>query len=162
MGFRSRFVDLSAKALTAVLAQMAADHDTAIGGSPTADSINQRIRSMDLLMEASGDGDLAAVKTRVDLIPTTAMRGTDSALTAIINSIQRGTIQLDGSESGKGTSISAVVMAKTFVNLVGNRASGLSDDNFCHLQLTTTTNIQITRSANSGILIASYEVVEFK
>jgi len=35
--------------------------DTAIGGAPTADSINQRIRSMDLLVEAAGAGDLAAI-----------------------------------------------------------------------------------------------------
>lgn len=35
--------------------------DTAIPGVPTADSVNQRIRSMDLLTEAGGTGDLAAI-----------------------------------------------------------------------------------------------------
>ena len=35
--------------------------DTAIPGAPTADSMNQRVRSMDLLTEAAGAGDLAAV-----------------------------------------------------------------------------------------------------
>jgi len=35
--------------------------DTAIPGTPTADSVNQRVRSMDLLTEASGAGDLAAI-----------------------------------------------------------------------------------------------------
>ena len=37
--------------------------DVAIPGVPVADSINQRIRSMDLLTEAAGAGDLAAILT---------------------------------------------------------------------------------------------------
>lgn len=35
--------------------------NTAIPGAPVADSINQRVRTMDLLTEASGGGDLAAI-----------------------------------------------------------------------------------------------------
>ncbi len=35
--------------------------NTAIPGSPTADSINERIKAIDVLTEASGDGDLAAI-----------------------------------------------------------------------------------------------------
>ena len=35
--------------------------NTAIPGSPTTDSVNQRVKAIDELTEASGDGDLAAV-----------------------------------------------------------------------------------------------------
>ncbi len=40
--------------------------NTAIPGSPTADSVNQRIVAIDALTEASGNGDLAAMKTTLD------------------------------------------------------------------------------------------------
>ncbi len=46
---------------TVVETGVATKLDTAIPGSPTADSINQRIAAVDDLMQASGDGDLAAV-----------------------------------------------------------------------------------------------------
>ncbi len=36
--------------------------DDAIPGSPTADSINQRLKAIDVLTEAGGDGDLAAIR----------------------------------------------------------------------------------------------------
>lgn len=54
------FNDLSA---AQVNAEVDAALDTAIPGVPTADSVNQRIRSMDLLTEAAGTGDLAAILT---------------------------------------------------------------------------------------------------
>lgn len=44
--------------------------NTAIPGAPTADSINQRIRSMDLLTEASGSGDLAAILVDTGVLQT--------------------------------------------------------------------------------------------
>jgi hypothetical protein len=45
------------------LAEDAADlaFENAIPGSPTADSINERIKAIDVLTEASGAGDLAAI-----------------------------------------------------------------------------------------------------
>ena len=49
-----------------ILAQLLAAFDTAIPGSPTADSVNQRIKALDDLAQASGDGDLAAIKTAID------------------------------------------------------------------------------------------------
>lgn len=52
---------LGAQAKLDVNAEVDTALDTAIPGSPTADSINQRIRSIDILTEASGDGDLAAI-----------------------------------------------------------------------------------------------------
>jgi len=42
--------------------------NTAIPGSPTADSINERVKAIDILAEATGDGDLAAIKTETDKI----------------------------------------------------------------------------------------------
>jgi hypothetical protein len=44
-----------------VNAQVDAALDTAIPGTPTADSINERIKAIDVLTEASGAGDLAAI-----------------------------------------------------------------------------------------------------
>jgi hypothetical protein len=55
-------VTWNATALASIKGQLAAQLDTEIPGSPTAHSINQRIRAIDLLTEASGDGDLAAIK----------------------------------------------------------------------------------------------------
>ena len=53
----------------ATLADINAEVDsalnTAIPGSPTADSINQRIVAIDDLTQASGSGDLAAIKTNI-------------------------------------------------------------------------------------------------
>ena len=60
--------------------------DTAIPGSPTADSINQRIKAIDELTEASGDGDLAAI-----LADTNELQGdlTDAGrLDALIDAIK--------------------------------------------------------------------------
>lgn len=47
--------------LTNILAQVNAALDTAIPATPTADSINQRIKAIDDLTQASGAGDLAAM-----------------------------------------------------------------------------------------------------
>ena len=44
--------------------------DTAIPGSPTADSINQRVKAIDDLSQASGSGDLVAIKTKTDNLPS--------------------------------------------------------------------------------------------
>lgn len=48
--------------------QVDAALNTAIPGSPTADSINERIAAIDDLTEASGDGDLAAMLAAVDAL----------------------------------------------------------------------------------------------
>lgn len=56
--------------------------DNAIGASPTADSVAQRVKAIDLLTEASGGGDLAAILADVTGINGDAMRGTDSAALA--------------------------------------------------------------------------------
>ena len=54
-------VKLSTQGKADVNAEVDGALDTAIPGVPTGDSINQRVRSMDLLTEAGGAGDLAAV-----------------------------------------------------------------------------------------------------
>lgn len=51
----------NATALGAINAEVDTALDTAVPGSPTAHSINERIKSMDVLTEASGSGDLAAI-----------------------------------------------------------------------------------------------------
>jgi len=44
--------------------------DTAVPGAPTADSINERVKAIDDLTQASGAGDLAAIKGLVDTAET--------------------------------------------------------------------------------------------
>ena len=44
--------------------------DTAVPGSPTAGSINQRTKAIDELTEANGSGDLAAIKAKTDNLPS--------------------------------------------------------------------------------------------
>lgn len=53
--------DLTAAALLAVNAEVDTALNTAIPGSPVADSINQRIKAIDDLTQAAGAGDLAAI-----------------------------------------------------------------------------------------------------
>jgi hypothetical protein len=48
--------------LAAFNAEMDAVLDTAIPGVPTADSMNERMRSLDLLLESGGSGDAAAIR----------------------------------------------------------------------------------------------------
>lgn len=48
-------IDVDERAVTNVM-------DDAIPGSPTADSINERLKAIDVLTEAGGDGDLAAIR----------------------------------------------------------------------------------------------------
>jgi hypothetical protein len=63
----------------ATLADINAEVDTALNtaipGSPTADSINQRVKALDDLTQASGSGDLAAMKTAIGT-PTDLGNGT--------------------------------------------------------------------------------------
>ncbi len=54
----------------AINAEVDAALNTAIPGSPTADSINQRVAAVDDLTQASGDGDLAAIDGKIDTIDT--------------------------------------------------------------------------------------------
>ena len=57
-------------ALASIKAEVDAALDTVIPGSPTAGSINQRTKAIDELTEASGPGDLAAIKLKTDSLPS--------------------------------------------------------------------------------------------
>ena len=67
---------MGATALSEINAEVDTALNTAIPGSPTADSINQRIKAMDDLTQASGSGDLAAILTNT----STTIPGTISTL----------------------------------------------------------------------------------
>lgn len=58
--------DLTATMKTSVETAVANQLNTAIPGSPTANSINERVKAIDDLTQASGGGDLAAIKGYVD------------------------------------------------------------------------------------------------
>jgi hypothetical protein len=49
--------------------------NTAIPGSPTTDSVNERIRTMDIAMEAGGSYDLPQIKSQVNTLKTDAQDG---------------------------------------------------------------------------------------
>ena len=59
-------VTWNATALASINAEVDTALNTAIPGSPTADSINERVKAIDDLTQASGGGDLAAIKGYVD------------------------------------------------------------------------------------------------
>lgn len=57
--------------------------DTAIPGSPTADSINERIAALDDLLQSGGSGDAAAIKSKTDSLTFTVANQVDSNMLAI-------------------------------------------------------------------------------
>jgi hypothetical protein len=70
---------------TSINAEVDTALNTAIPGSPTADSVNQRLKAIDVLTEASGAGDLAAmlvaalaIKTKTDNLPGAIPRGVEA------------------------------------------------------------------------------------
>jgi hypothetical protein len=63
-------VTWNATALASINAEVDTALNTAIPGTPTADSVNQRLVAIDALTEASGTGDLAAMKTDVAAVHT--------------------------------------------------------------------------------------------
>lgn len=67
---QSNGVKLNAQGKLDVNAEVDSALNTAIPGSPTADSINERVKALDTLLESGGSGDAAAIKTAVDNINT--------------------------------------------------------------------------------------------
>jgi hypothetical protein len=57
--------------------------NTAIPGAPTAHSINQRVKAIDELTEASGGGDLAAITTHLTDVKGATFAGATDSLEAI-------------------------------------------------------------------------------
>jgi hypothetical protein len=98
---------------------LAAGLNAAIPGSPTADSINERVKAIDLLTEASGSGDLAAVKTRAIL-----------ALPAYAPGVEHGLGVLDANANlpadvKRWLTVAPVALSSQFVQaIVADYASG--------------------------------------
>jgi len=71
-------IDFGATMKTSLETAVDAGLDNAIGADPTAHSVAQRIKALDLLAEANGDGDLAAILTDVTglngMTPPTAVQ----------------------------------------------------------------------------------------
>lgn len=99
-----------------------------------------------------------------------------------IKSIQRGTIQLSTGETSKTATISSVSTSKTMLNFLGARAASKyylfwegdpagtgyrhavanTGHHFVTLQLTSSTQITVTRAeSNSVSITVSYEVIEY-
>lgn len=81
--------------------------DTAIPGSPTANSINQRIKALDELAESGGSGDLAAIKTETDKLdspqsePTGVPAANESPLGKVAYQFKALRNQVDATSSKK-------------------------------------------------------------
>ncbi len=76
-------VSWNVTALGAINAEVDTALNTAIPGAPTADSVNQRVKAIDVLSEASGNGDLAAILTDTNeaqgKLPTNKFMGSSDA-----------------------------------------------------------------------------------
>ena len=130
---------------------------------------------------ASATGSLhAKVKDVKSAVSTIAGKNIINHGSAI-KSIQRGTIQLSTSETSKTATISSVSTSKTMLNFLGARAAGRiytfwdspysqeyylaaanTGHHFVTLQLTSSTQITVTRAeSNSVSITVSYEVIEY-
>jgi hypothetical protein len=59
--------------------------NTAIPGSPTADSLNQRIKALDDLLQSGGTGDAAAMKAKLDTLHDTRLTSARAGYLAKLN-----------------------------------------------------------------------------
>jgi hypothetical protein len=82
----------------------------------------------------------------------------------VINSIQSGTIVISSGYTSATASITAVVVAKSYVVYQGTTYdSGYTQQNYlASLSLTNTTTVTATRNSSNGTLTVGYTVVEFK
>lgn len=133
---------LAAQAKADVNAEVDSALDTAIPGSPTADSINQRIRSMDLLTEAGGAGDLAAILVDTGTTLQGELDGIEADVDAILlDTGTDGVVVAAGSKTGYSLSAAgvqaiwdALTAALTTAGSVGKRiADFLTGDAFVRL-----------------------------
>jgi len=104
--------------------------NTAVPGSPVSNSINERIVAMDALTEASGGGDLAAIKTSADRL--TAVRAavlTDlidgGRLDLLIDAIlldtgTNGVVLADGAITAAKIATDAITAAKIATDAIGS------------------------------------------
>lgn len=76
--------------LTAINSEVDTALNTAIPGSPTAGSVNQRIKAIDELTETGGDGDLAVIKTQVLLIGSGVVDATSPVSDTAVVTITQG------------------------------------------------------------------------
>ena len=148
-------------------------------GNSTVNTINTNVGAK--ADAASATGSLhAKVKDVKSAVSTIAGKNIINHGSAI-KSIQRGTIQLSTSETSKTATISSVSTSKTMLNFLGARAasryytfwdSPYSQDyylavadtghHFVTLQLTSSTQITVTRAESNGRdATVSYEVIEY-
>jgi hypothetical protein len=96
-------VSWNATALGAINAEVDTALNTAIPGSPTANSINQRVVAIDDLTQAAGGGDLAAIKLQTDKI--NSMTEDDAGTPRFtVNALENG-------PSGSGASAASIADA---------------------------------------------------
>lgn len=82
---------------------------------------------------------------------------------SVIKSIQRGTVQITGTNTTGTATVTAVVMANSELREVGQTVSTGSAGSLAYIVLTNTTTITATRaSASSGTTTVSWELTEYE
>ena len=81
----------------------------------------------------------------------------------VIQSIQRGTISLNDSDSSGTATITSVTTSKAMLNHLGQAGTGTNAMNgLLRLTLTNATTVTANRSNSNGAASVNYQVVEFK
>lgn len=108
---------------------------------------------------------LANLATLIARLTTTRMGYIDKLIngTTSIKNIQRGTFTIAGAATSGAAVITAVVLAKSELRLLGKSCATLADGAIAlRISLTGTTTITGTLgTAGTGITTVSYEVVEY-
>lgn len=110
------------------------------------------------LLQAGGAGELTIARAAL----LTNLDATISGRLGSIKSIQAGTINIPVAATTNTATITAVVLAKTFLLHLGQQGSGATTTRaLIHIVLTNTTTITATRNSTSDEETVSFMIVEF-
>lgn len=88
---------------------------------------------------------------------------TTTGASAVINSVQRGTIAITGTNTSNTATVTAVDTTKAALHVVGQTNTQGSDGSNAYLVLTNSTTITATRaSSGSGTSTISWELIEYE
>ena len=155
----SAFGDATAANQTTIINDTKYIYTNAIGGAPAADSIAARI---DATVSSRSTVNAAAYTDargeKLDNLDATISSRMGSTA---INNIQRGVTSLTDAVATIDVTITAVVLAKSFIAMSQTTAY---DDlrNFAYGTLTSTTNLRFWRNSPPQSAVVAWEVIEFK
>ena len=80
----------------------------------------------------------------------------------VVKSLQRGVVTISGGGTTANVTITAVVLAKSFISYGGGNVSVDDVRGLMNLRLSTTTNILGSKGAAVGLSVATWEVIEYE